>query len=58
MSRHDGKPRSLPAPLALDPLPWHCPGADDQYRIAHGRQLECDTFVPRAGYSQNPEDYA
>lgn len=55
MSRKDGKPRILPQPLTLDPLPM--------LDALAGRRFACAdealgyVFWPRPGYSQNPEDY-
>ena len=56
MTRKDGKPRSLPTTLGLDPLPWNNP--------YEGRRFADNDFgdiyvhlEPRPGYSQNPADY-
>lgn len=57
MTRKDGRPRSVPVTLPLDPKPWLTPWEDSERAVtdswAHYRK-----FSPRPGYSQNREDYA
>lgn len=54
MTRKDGRPRNLPAPLPLDPMPWRSYSGHD--RSPDQRQPHY-TFHPRPGFSQNEEDY-
>lgn len=61
-ARKDGRPRSLPAPLALDPMPWSVGDPRDGRALRSATEetgpVEWCDFDPRPGYSQNREDYA
>ena len=61
MTRKDGKPRSLPTTLGLDPLPWSVGSPIDctELRMAAEPTFPAEwvDFDPRPGYSQNPADY-
>lgn len=64
-ARKDGRPRNLPAPLALDPLPYVTYANERRTDVRSAEwDIQSDGYTeyvrvldPRPGYSQNREDY-